>query len=393
MFKKEQISTSEIKQTVKCALRVFDSEMERVRASFPIEETVLLTQSAEIKSNILKIVFSETVLTNDFFSTLLKILDKKINLRFQKQFQLNQEASSTNNQILARELGMEFGLSIINEPNKPYEPLFVLFRKLEKIIQKFFSLAIGFNKANICVENLIPDLFQTLQTHQEINLRDFEDKIHQHMIVASQVKGKYEASQEMLVKQRELTQQVLVESKLSKEQAADLYEKRITHLQQLLEKQGQRDQNGTNVDQMIRRFSDVVATNGQAEALQVVLKSIEELRDEHAKNRRLFETQIDENNRVSKDNKLWEAKLTHKNELEQFQLDHEQQIKALRLEHQEEISHLNQRILKYERIDFEVKNSLNKRENEVKMLQEKIKAEENLKATQIQFSSLVCNVT
>lgn len=372
-------------------MQVFDSESEKLKIEFPVEELRLISQIAEIKSNILKIVFSETSLSREFFPTLIKVLDKKLNDKQQKLFALNLQSTTIFNENLSRDLKSELTF-LIDEKSNEENINFEIFRTFEKIIIEFIQKSIGVTKQVILSDKLMPELTQLLLNFHQHVCKNLSEQLHLQMIKNSQFIGKYEASQEMLDKQREMTQQIIVENKLHNEKTTDIYEKRIVHMQHVIDSQIQNGKTDKNLEDFFKKMTNDHSNSGQIEIFQRILHGIESLRDEEHKIRLNLEEQIQLNLDLKESNRLSDLKLTHRSEIEQLKLENQQNLKMEKNEREQEILHLQKQVKVQEKRESDVLNLVLKRENEIKLLQEKIKSDEHLKATQMQFSTLICSV-
>lgn len=330
-------------------------------------------------------------------------MEKKFNPRQQKIVIVNHEQSKTHNEIFARELVQELekwtrltptgaGTNVQDSDDRFNDFSYDVPRKLEKLILKYFQVAKGPAKSEVFISALAPEISKLLQTVSKTISTTMLDKLNSQRFEESQLRGKYEASQEVLAKQREMTQQIINEAKASKDHAAELYEKRISHLQKLLEESNSRGKPDGNFERLVQKFSELHSNSNQNDVFKLILKSTDELREEQTKWRQMFESQMAEMKSEREVLHIYEERLQFKNQREQMQLEHAQAIEVINSEKQNEIDHLTSKIRQFERREAELNMLLKTRENEVKMLQERIKADENLKQTQIEFSGLICNV-
>lgn len=389
---------------------MFDSEVERVRAAFPIPETQLVGEVGDMKSNLLKIVLSETALGKDYLPNMVKILDKKIAVRLHRLSSLNESASQTHNEILAREVGKEIsGLveeavearqqegadnqEVLSAPVPSITDLvFEVPRKIEKLTQKYFQQAKGPTIHAVFQEVLLPEISKLLQKSVKGVSEGLNARLGQRELEVSQLQGKYEAAQELLIKQKEMTQQLINEHRIARDHSSELHEKRIAHLQKLLEESNARGRLQPNPEKLVQHLAEAQSSGAQKEALGIVLRTIEELRDEQSQSRQQFQAELERMRTETESARVLEQQLQAKNQFDQLRLEHEQQLQAARLEKQGEVDFMAAKIRQLERREAELTGLVQKREAEVQVLQGKIAADEGLKETQIQFSSLVCNV-
>ena len=387
----ERISAVELRQNVDQAMKVFDVEIDKFKITFPLEDATLLLKVSEIKTNLLKILLTETSLSQEYFASLIKLFDKQILKRQTKLLSINYDAGRTMNEILARELITDFNAAI-SEVADRQDIDYVVMRKLEKTITKFVNKAVGLSIKPILNDYLLPSLMNAVLVYFKSILQEFTEKLHGKMIDESSLKGKYEASQEMLQKQKEITQQIISENKFNKDQTIRLFEDRITHLQRIVEEKTSSLRSEDQLNELIRKFSENGNNVNQVGIFEVVIKSIEELRTEQRKALRLFQEQNDQGIRLNESNLVLEERLAHKNELDKLKLDNEQHLLSVKMEHREEINHLNGLVKKLENKIVDLTTNTSTKDNEIRVLQEKIKSDDKLKGTQIQFSELVCNV-
>ena len=369
-----------------CSSRIYDAEIAKLCERFPIEESELIFQLQEIKRNIEKTVILESQLSGPSLIQYLRTFDKKINAKDSKVLLSNSEKSRERNIAISQQLSEELKgvLAQIGQSGSPLE----VFQALEDARIRYLEQANGPTKSEILGRELAKELLRMQFRVGSSMLDASRQRAFELEAELSKVQGRYEASKTMLDRQKEMTQELIAEQRKNYERTFEMSENRVKELKQLYEQKLndlQSSQTKPNItdarpNQIVSQVSidyDQISTE-----IQKQMRALgDQLKQRDEEKIRL---------ELERESLILQAK--YQSELMNIRSNFEAEARINEQRHLQERTELQRKVEHLERIRQEDMGLLLKKEAEIKVLQEHLKMDEKMKASEIEFSGMLCNV-
>lgn len=370
-----------------CSSRIYDAETVKLSERFPVEESELIFQLQEIKRNIEKTVILESQLSGPSLIQYLRTFDKKVNAKDSKVILSNSDKSREMNIAISQRLTEELKtlLTQLSSVGTPLE----IFQALEDTRIRFLEQAKGPTKSEIFGREFAKELLR-LQFRASSNMLEASKQRGNDLETElSKVQGRYEASKTMLDRQKEMTQELIAEQRKNYERTFEMSENRVKELKLLYQ-------------QKLSDFQSSQArpTNEDSKPNQAVSQisiNYDQISNEIQKQMRIITDQLkqrdEEKIRLEQERESLVLQAKYQSELMTIRSNFEAEARINEQRSLQERTELQRKIEHLERVRQEDMALLLKKEAEIKILQEQLKLDEKMKASEIEFSGMLCNVS